>query len=88
MWAKIPADGHTTLSRSIPDGFKDGKKQWKTEKTTVSNRQLKEMVEFYNQKERAPLKEQLAKAEKEAEADSVRTGGGFLKGDREELPFR
>ena len=66
MWAKLPADGNTSLSRSIPDGFKDGKKQWKTEKTTVSNRQLKEMVGFYKQKERKLLKEQFAKAEKEA----------------------
>ena len=52
MWAKLPANGHTTISRSVPDGEKDGKRQWKTEKTTVSNRQLKEMVEYYKQNRR------------------------------------
>ena len=91
MWAKLPADGHTTISRSIPDGFKDGKKQWKTEKTSVSNRQLKEMVEFYKKKEREPLKEQIAKAQKELGGNSGKEGireSGRKAADREELPFR
>jgi len=47
MWAKIPANGHTTVQRSIVTGEKDGVKQWSAEKTTVTNAELKSMVEFY-----------------------------------------
>ena len=48
LWAKIPADGHTTLTKPYLDGqTEDGKNIWKDEKTTVSNRELKSMVEFY-----------------------------------------
>jgi len=48
LWAKIPADGHTTLTRPYLAGqSEDGKNIWKDEKTTVSNRELKSMVEFY-----------------------------------------
>ncbi|MBP3899131.1 MAG: hypothetical protein J6D57_15025 [Mogibacterium sp.] len=46
--AKIPADGHTTLTKSYLAGqSEDGKNIWKDEKTTVSNRELKSMVGFY-----------------------------------------
>ena len=48
LWAKIPADGHTTLTKPYLAGQgEDGKNIWKDEKTTVSNRELKSMVEFY-----------------------------------------
>jgi len=47
LWAKIPADGHTTLTKPYLAGqSEDGKNIWKDEKTTVSNRKLKSMVEF------------------------------------------
>ena len=86
MWAKIPANGHTTLSRSVVTGKKDGKKQWGTEKTVVSNAELKEKVEFYRQNRREPLKDQMAKAAEEGH--SGRTGKPPGYGDREEVPFR
>ena len=48
LWAKIPADGNTTLTKPYLAGqSEDGKNIWKDEKTTVSNRELKSMVEFY-----------------------------------------
>ena len=48
LWAKIPADGHTTLTKPYLAGqSEDGKNIWKDEKKTVSNRELKSMVEFY-----------------------------------------
>ena len=48
LWAKIPADGHTTLTKPYLAGqSEDGKNIWKDEKTTVINRELKSMVEFY-----------------------------------------
>ena len=64
MWCKLPADGHTTLHRSVKVGQDEqGKPIWDTEKTKVPNRELKKMVESY--KERSSMKEKLA--EKKAE---------------------
>ncbi len=48
MWAKIPAEGHTTVSRPFLAGQDEtGRNIWEREKRTVPNRELKEMVEFY-----------------------------------------
>lgn len=65
MWCKLPADGHTTLRRSVKVGQDaQGKPIWETQKTKVPNRELKKMVEAY--KDRSSMKEKLA--EKKAEA--------------------
>ena len=48
LWAKIPADGNTTLSRSIkPSGEND---RWTKEERKVDNNTLKSLVEAYKQK--------------------------------------
>ena len=48
LWAKIPADGHTTVSRPFLAGQdENGKNHWDSERRSVPNRELKEMVEFY-----------------------------------------
>ena len=73
MWMKLPADGHTTVRKDhcVGEGA-DGKKIWETEKTKVTNRELKGMVEFYKtrgkeqeEKPRESLKDRLS--EKKAE---------------------
>ena len=48
LWAKIPADGSTTLSRSIKPSTEDG--TWAKEERTVDNKTLKSMVEAYKLK--------------------------------------
>ena len=54
LWTKIPADGNRTLTKPYLAGqSEEGKNIWKDEKTTVSNRELKSMVEFYK-KDLAP----------------------------------
>lgn len=66
MWIKLPAEGHTTLRRSVVVGEKpDGKKEWGTEKTSVSNADLKKMMEAYKERPRESVKGRLA--EKKAE---------------------
>lgn len=51
LWAKIPADGNTTLSRSIkPSGEND---RWTKEERKVDNNTLKSLVEAYKQKNKA-----------------------------------
>ena len=67
MWIKLPAEGHTTLRRSVVTGEKpDGTKEWGTEKTKVSNAELKKMVEAYKERPRESVKGKLE--EKKAEA--------------------
>ena len=79
LWAKIPADGHTTVSRPFLAGKdENGKNIWDSRKRTVPNRELKEMVEFYKTRGRderpsaqegrkASVKETLADDKKEAD---------------------
>lgn len=67
MWLKLPAEGHTTLRRSVVVGeTPDGKKQWGTEKTRVSNADLKKMVEAYKERPRESVKGRLAVKKAEA----------------------
>lgn len=69
MWLKLPAEGYTTLRRSVVIGEKpDGKKQWGIEKTKVSNAELKKMVEAYKERPRDSVKGRLA--EKKAEVSA------------------
>ena len=63
MWCKLPTNGSTTLHRSVKVGQDEqGKPIWDTEKTKVSNRDLKKMVEAYKDKDRdrSSMKEKLA----------------------------
>ena len=62
MWCKLPAEGHTTLHRNVKVGQDEqGKALWDTEKTKVSNKDLKKMVEAYKDKDRdrVSMKEKL-----------------------------
>lgn len=69
MWLKLPAEGHTTLKRSVITGEKpDGTKEWGTEKNVVTNAELKKLVEAYKERPRESVTEKLA--EKKAEAAS------------------
>ena len=45
LWAKIPEDGSTTLTRSIKPENEDG--NWTREERSVDNKTLKSMVEAY-----------------------------------------
>ncbi len=60
MWAKIPAEGRTTVQRQTrtnPEAT--GPSAWTTEKTVVTNAELKQMVEFYKERPRESVKEKL-----------------------------
>ena len=48
LWAKIPADGTTIVSKPVLKGQDEqGKNIWEDQKTKVPNRELKGMVEAY-----------------------------------------
>ena len=48
LWAKIPEDGTTTLTRSVKPDVEGG--EWTREERTVDNKTLKAMVEAYKLK--------------------------------------
>lgn len=53
LWAKIPADGTTVVTKPVLKGQdENGKNIWEDQKTRVPNQELKSMVEAY--KTRAP----------------------------------
>ena len=52
LWAKIPEDGSTTLTRSIKPAEDGG--SWTKEERTVDNKTLKSMVEVYKLKIKTP----------------------------------
>ena len=52
LWAKLPEDGKTTLSRSLKPSGQDG--TWTKEERVVDNKTLKSMVEAYKQKNKTP----------------------------------
>lgn len=52
LWAKIPADGTTVVTKPTLQGQDDkGKNIWQDVKTRVTNRNLKAMVESYKTRE-------------------------------------
>ncbi len=91
LWAKIPADGETTLSRNVKTGEENGQPKWEREHKIVSNRELKGMVEAYMSKDergadtagekRSVLQDLKTKKTK----TSVKSA---MKEEKPELPFR
>ena len=58
MWCKLPAEGSTTVTKSVAKGVdEDGKTIWENEKTKIPNKELKKMVESYKNKEQSQDKE-------------------------------
>lgn len=59
MWCKLPADGSTTVTKSVAKGVDEqGKTIWENEKTKIPNKELKAMVESYKSKDKSQDKAQ------------------------------
>ena len=74
LWAKIPADGNTTITKPVLAGQQDGKNIWDNQKHTVPNRELKSMVEFYKDQSRDSVLGQLAGKGTQDRKAPVKTG--------------
>ena len=73
MWCKLPADGNTTVQRNVAVGKDaEGKTIWQTQRSKVSNRDLKKMVEAYKERPRESALDQLSKPSKSAAAKADR----------------
>lgn len=81
MWCKLPAEGHTTLLRSVVDGKDENDRPvWKDIRTKVPNRELKKMVEAYKQNS---LQETISKKQEKTEkAKSAPEHHGKVKEER------
>ena len=63
LWAKIPADGTTVVTKPVLKGQNEqGKNIWENQQTRVPNQELKSMVEAY--KTRAPQAKAKSKTKK------------------------
>jgi len=52
LWAKIPAEGTTTVTKAVQVGEQDGKRIWENQKTALPNTELKAKVEAYKDRPR------------------------------------
>ena len=69
VWMKLPADGTTELERPMKVAdLPDGKQEWKSEYRTVSNTELKGLMESYKNKDRGSILDVLAGKKQEAKA--------------------
>ena len=68
LWAKIPADGTTTVTKAVQVGEQDGKRIWENQKTAVPNRELKARVEAYKSRDRESARGKLDSLAKETAA--------------------
>ena len=71
MWTKVPAEGHTTVRRSVRTGEdENGKPTWEQEDKRVTNQELKGMVEFYKTRSNEQEKQNTAdRTERAGESD-------------------
>ncbi len=73
LWAKIPAEGTTSLVRPVPAGEKDGRRVWENRRETVPNAELKSRVEAYKTANRDSVLGKLHGSGEKAPADPVKT---------------
>lgn len=78
MWVKLPSEGHTTIRRNMIVGQDEkGANIWDTEKTSVTNQELKSMVEFYKERNKdkemdTPFKDEKAPAKESKSKESLK----------------
>ena len=83
LWAKIPAEGTTTVTKAVQVGEQEGKRIWENQKTTLPNTELKAKVEAYKGKKRESAlgrldqlaKETAEKVSPPADRPKARTAG-------------
>lgn len=86
MWMKLPEDGTTKLSRGVVTGKDaDGKNIWGKETRTVSNKELKALVEAYKDRSRGSVLDDLSGRKSDA---GSRPAPAHSAKHRDDLPFR
>ena len=76
LWAKLPANGTTVVSKPVQKGKEGGKVTWGRDQVRISNEELKAVVEACRTKERRPsVLDQLGKAKDEGKQAAERPPG-------------
>lgn len=74
VWMKLPEEGSTKVSRSTPNGKDDmGRTIWANETRTVTNRELKSMMEAYKEQSRESVLGNLESKRAESKATAHHT---------------
>ncbi|MBO4864177.1 MAG: hypothetical protein J5517_07415 [Eubacterium sp.] len=74
MWCKLPAEGSTTVTKSVAKGVDEqGKTIWENEKRKVPNTELKSMVEAYKNKDKSQETEQTLDKGQSKESTQAKT---------------
>ena len=81
VWMKLPAEGHTTLRRSVATGKnEDGTTKWETQENKISNTELKKLMEGYKERAGEPVAgEKEAGGKKEFKEVTLKFGKGYVK---------
>ena len=93
VWMKLPEDGSTRLVRNVITGYDDkGRNIWERQERTVTNKELKALVEFYKERNREQEATSSAAGLEQLEAMKAqaaeRPTTGFVPIVDEEMPFR
>ena len=75
LWAKIPANGTTVVSKPVQKGQDGDKTIWGRDQVRISNTDLKAIVESYRGKERPSVLDQLGKTKDESQKAAERPPG-------------
>ena len=75
LWAKLPLDGATIISKPVPVGKEGTKTIWGRDQIRITNEELKAVVESYRTKERPSVLDQLGKAREEGRESPARPPG-------------
>ena len=93
VWMKLPEDGTTRLVRSVITGYDDkGRNIWERQERTVTNKELKSLVEFYKERNREQEASSPAAGLEQLEAMKAQAAEkpttGYVPIVDEEMPFR
>ena len=83
LWAKIPADGTTVVSKPIQKGTDEaGRRIWEDVKSEVPNRELKSMVEAYKTRGQQERQSEPRESAREKLDTMVKSTAEKLSGDK------
>lgn len=93
VWMKLPEDGSMRLVRNVITGYDDkGRNIWERQERTVTNKELKALVEFYKERNREQEVSAPSSGLGQLEAMKAEMAekhiSGFIPVVDEEMPFR
>ena len=90
LWAKLPADSYTTVTKPYEAQTGDGRTEWINEEAQIPNRELKAMVESYKERYREHEDRQVGDRETRScdDKEPYHRADGFRKEDSRDYSRR